>query len=130
MDFFYLPMSNLHLTPIASCDANGQVRYTEAYLSEALSDWMQMPESPSKYQELLLLAENALGLSDESQALEIYTYVLQQLAFRCRKEVLYRPFADQALTGLSSLSSSADEYVWEEASQRYSDYHQIIEQAR
>lgn len=118
----------LNRTPIASCDAEGNVRYTAEYLREALADWMKMPESPKQYQELLVLASNSLALQEESLAKDVYEFVLRKLAFRCDREPAYRVFAEQALAGLSTLSTSSNEYIWETSSQIYSDYRAILEQ--
>ena len=79
-----------------------------------------------QYQELLLLAKNAMADGNESRAKDIFEHILQKLAFRYEQEPVCRPYADQALAGMAALTSSSNEYIWESSSQLYSDYREII----
>ncbi len=112
---------------VAHCNPYGEIWLSEEFTSELIDNKRNSPEEMENLRTILSIAEKSLQEGKPNQGLRLYEKVLQQTAFRAKEQKELLPYAEQALRGLSKLTSSEEEYIWEASSQLYGDYRRILE---
>ena len=111
---------------VAQADTNGDIWMSEELTSELLFDCNNSNMDTTQLKTILSVANKALSEGLDRQALSLFEKVLRQTAFRAKSEQEFLPLAEDALRGLSILSTREEEYIWESSSQLYGDFRDIL----
>jgi hypothetical protein len=111
---------------VAQADTNGDIWMSEELTSELLTDCNNSNMDTTQLKTILSVANKALSEGLDRQALSLFEKVLRQSAFRTKSEQEFLPLAEDALRGLSILSTREEEYIWESSSQLYGDFRNIL----
>lgn len=111
---------------VAQADTNGDIWMSEELTSELLTDCNNSNMDRTQLRTILSIANKALAEGIDHQALSLFEKVLRQTAFRAKSEQEFLPLAEEALRGVSILSTRDDEYIWESSSQLYGDFREIL----
>lgn len=111
---------------VAQADANGDIWMSEELTSELLTDCNNSNMDRTQLRTILSIANKALSEGLDRQALSLFEKVLRQTVFRAKSEQEFLPLAEDALRGVSILSTRDDEYIWESSSQLYGDFREIL----
>lgn len=111
---------------VAQADTNGDIWMSEELTSELLTDCNNSNMDTTQLRTILSIANKALEGGLDRQALSLFEKFLRQTAFRAKIEQEFLPLAEDALRGLSILSTREDEYIWESSSQLYGDFREIL----
>lgn len=111
---------------VAQADTNGDIWMSEELTSELLTDCNNSNMDTTQLKTILSVANKALSEGLDRQALSLFEKVLRQSAFRTKSEQEFLPLAEDALRGLSILSTREEEYIWESSSQLYGDFRDIL----
>lgn len=111
---------------VAQADTNGDIWMSEELTSELLTDCNNSNMDTTQLKTILSVANKALSEGLDRQALSLFEKVLRQSAFRAKSKQEFLPLAEDALRGLSILSTRDEEYIWESSSQLYGDFRDIL----
>ncbi len=115
---------------ILTCDANGSLcvspRFFDCFYEEILDEIYETKDKMARMYKFLHFADSCrkdkcVGYDLELYAYNAYVSVFRSLSWKCTGEE--KELLELAASGLSSLSMSDNEYIWEIASQTVSDYH-------
>ncbi len=115
---------------ILNCDANGSLcvspRFFEGFYEEILNGIYETEDKMARMHKLLHFADSCrkdkcVGYDLELYAYQAYMDVFRSFSWKCTGEE--KELLELAVSGLSSLSMSDNEYIWEIASQSVGDYH-------
>ena len=111
---------------VAQADTNGDIWMSEELTSELLFDCNNSNMDTTQLRTILSIANKALSEGLDRQALSLFEKILRQTTFRAKSEQEFLPLAEDALRGLSILSTREEEYIWESSSQLYGDFRDIL----
>ena len=111
---------------VAQADTHGDIWMSEELTSELLTDCNNSNMDTTQLKTILSVANKALSEGLDRQALSLFEKILRQTAFRAKSEQEFLPLAEDALRGLSILSTREEEYIWESSSQLYGDFRDIL----
>ena len=111
---------------VAQADTNGDIWMSEELTSELLFGCNNSNMDSTQLKTILTIANKALEGGLDRQALSLFEKILRQSAFRAKSEQEFLPLAEDALRGLSILSTREEEYIWESSSQLYGDFRDIL----
>lgn len=111
---------------VAQADTNGDIWMSEELTSELLTGCNNSNMDTTQLKTILSVANKALSEGLDRQALSLFEKILRQTAFRAKSEQEFLPLAEDALRGLSILSTREEEYIWESSSQLYGDFRDIL----
>ena len=125
-----IAMEKKIIQKMAACHVNGKldiIPETAKELREQTREELaQLPAGEQRWKQMLLLAHRYAKNGDEREAYNYFRHVLMQTAWEHRDSSI-REIAEEAFWGLSALSSTRDECLWEECSQIVGDLLPLFE---